>query len=135
MQWLIDIIKAWIVAQGYLTAGFVDRGDPTTFDFSKDNLILDGNFHELDLSGIVPEKAKAVLFCLRFNAAIITGRFYFRKAGNVNVLNVSRGRVEVAGVDDSDDYVCPISSDRKLEYMFTYVPWTMIFFYVKGWWL
>ncbi|GAI52663.1 unnamed protein product, partial [marine sediment metagenome] len=35
MQWLIDIVKEWIEAQGYLLYSFVDRGDLASVDFVK----------------------------------------------------------------------------------------------------
>ena len=56
MQWLIDIIKEWIIAQGYLTKGYVKRDDPVNADFAMGDFTKDGTWHDLDLSSIVPER-------------------------------------------------------------------------------
>ncbi|GAH71411.1 unnamed protein product, partial [marine sediment metagenome] len=40
--------------------GFVDRGDPAAYDYAKEDLTIDGAWHDMDLSGIVSEFAKAV---------------------------------------------------------------------------
>lgn len=135
MQWLIDIVKAWIEAQGYLTTSFVDRGDPAGPDFGTGDIIADDTWRELDLSGIVPANTKAILFLCRVKNIDTGVWLYFRKAGNSNEENTSRAVTQVSNVWRYIDRVCPISDDRKIEYKSSVTTWLFVRITVKGWWL
>lgn len=135
MQWLIDLIRDWVIAQGYLTIGFVDRGDPPVWEFTILDFTTDGTWREFDLSAIVPDGAKAVTLSVIFMANVAAATAYFRKDGNANDANVSALITQLANVVMQFDIVCPISTDRKLEYKFTNVNWLVILVTVKGWWL
>lgn len=134
MQWLIDIaikaMKDWYALYG----GFHDRGDPAAVDFVLANFEVDGNWHELDLSAIIPDGAKAVLFRADFEATTIEKAVWFRKPGNTNTINMSIPWTQVATAEKKEDYTCPISTDRKLEYNFRPAAWLKFDFVVKGWW-
>lgn len=145
MQWLIDIIKEWVIAQayatvawvqaqGYLTAGFVDRGDPAAFDFDKTDLITDGTWHDLDLSTIVPAGAKAILASILINDELIERSLMFRKKGNVNIFNRSLIYTQVSNIYNSLDLVIPVDADRKIQYRGEAIVWVAIYVTVKGWW-
>lgn len=112
---------------------FVDRGDPSSTDFSVNDWTKDGDWHELDLSGIVPENATAVLFYLGIRCSTAGKRVYFRKAGNSNEFNYCGARSQVANVAFQGDYICPLSTDRKIEYFIDADTWSAITFTVKGW--
>lgn len=135
MQWLIDIIKEWVQAQGYLTTSFIDRGDPGTNDFVTGDFIKGGGWHDLDLSGIVPAGAKAVTGRLQLNNAAINKVIYFRKKGNVNPFNVSLTSTLVANINHWEDIVFSIDSNRKAQYTCSAGVWTAITLTIKGWWL
>jgi len=135
MQWLIDIVKEWIIAQGYLTTSFVDRGDPENYDFLKASFTTDGNMHDLDLSSIVPSNAKAILFLLDISSPIIHREGHFLKKGNNWLRNTCGLFTQVSNVAIKADMVCPIGSDGYLQYIFADVWWNKIDFVVKGWWL
>lgn len=137
MSWeaIIDQMIEWVQAQGYLTTGFVDRGDPASFDFDFTSFIYDGAFHDLDLSGIIPSNAKAVLFSLRTTHTGVGQWGWFRKKGNANPWNVSATYSQVASVQLANDLVCPVGPDGKLEYLFFPGVIVPVYFTVKGWWL
>lgn len=146
MQWLIDIIKAWVIAQGYatvawvqaqgyLTHSFVDRGDPAAVDFDNVSLTADGTWRDLDLSAIVPAGAKAVLLAIDINDTLIARVARFRRAGNVNTKNVSEINMQVSGIEITADLVCPVSAARHIEYNLTFAAWIKTDLTVKGWWL
>lgn len=134
MQWLIDLIKEWVQAQGYLTTGFVDRGDPENADFEAGDFIKDSSWRNLDLSGIVPTTAKAVLFALDIIATTTHEKCRFRKKGNVFEKNMSSLFTQVAYISKAADMVCPIGTDGLLEYNIDAATWGAIRFTVKGWW-
>lgn len=135
MQWLIDIIKAWVQAQGYLTACFVDRGDPANADYNWAALEHNPNWNDLDLSAIVPDGAKAVLLVIGF-CAISPGRTaMFRKKGNFNVSNLSELSTQLESVYIYADIVVPCSWNRKIQYKTDFFDVSGLYITVKGWWL
>ena len=131
MQWLVDLI---IEAIG-IPPTFIDRGDPAAKDFETGDFTADDNWHDLDLSGIVPEDATAIAATvLLFNIAVNKDVF-FRKNGNVKTFNVSRFTTQVASVLISGDIIVAVDADRKIEYMLETGGWMTIHLTVKGWWL
>lgn len=135
MQWLIDIVQKWIVAQGYLLHSFVDRGDPVNHDFITGNFTKDFTWYELDLSGIVPAGATAVLIHVEARTALANAPFILRTAGNVNTRNVSFLTTQVANIAMTYDFVIPLDAARKIEYTLFPVVWPVVNLTVKGWWL
>lgn len=133
MQWLIDVIKDWINTQGFLTSAFVDRGDPAAPDFTDVNFIQDDAWHEIDLSAIVPDNAKAVILTAVTLSDTATSSFTLRKNGNVNDTSVSRILTPLANTAFVADLTCPISTNRKLDYNAQNVTWHVLTLTVKGW--
>lgn len=131
MQWLIDMV---IEAIG-VPPTFIDRGDPITVDFDKADFTLDDAWHELDLSGIVPEGATGIAFTVTvFNTAV--GKFVrFRRAGNIREKNITEIGTQVANLFYGNDGVVSVNTDRKIEYKMSGAGWIVINMTVKGWWL
>lgn len=134
MQWLIDIVLEWIIAQGYLTTAFADRGDPAAADFDENDLTLNDAWHDLDLSGIVPEGATAVcLYCSIFAGGIFN-YLYLRKKGNANFVNISGLVTQVNGIPNDNDVIVPLDANRVIQYFGeTGFPGNLTLT-VKGWW-
>lgn len=130
MQWLIDIVSEGIRKYGM----FVDRGDPTAYDFVVGDLTKDNTWRELDLSAIVPEHANAVLLFCSMGCDQIGSRLRFRRDGNTAVYNVSEIRLQIVGIINAQDLVCPISANRKLQYRASVAVWGTLDILVKGWW-
>lgn len=113
---------------------YIYRGDPAVVDFDEVDFTTDVAWHELNLSAIVPEHAKAVSVKLIISAVANRQFAHFRRAGQANNINVSSVITQVAGLEIHGDLTIPVDSDRKIEYMFANVAWIKIRFTVKGWW-
>lgn len=135
LQIFINQVKEWIALQGYLTTSFVDRGDPDTWDFSDATLIQDGNWHDLDLSAIVPANAKAVLGYMIVKDDSVDSYFQVRTNGHVHAISRSGIRTQVANVFNDGDVVMYPDANRKIEYRCSAGDWTRIYLHIKGWWL
>lgn len=135
MQWLIDIIQEWVQAQGYLTTGFVDRGDPLSHDYALGDFTKDGAWHDLNLSSIIPENAKGVALHVIGLANTTNASITLRKNGNTNDVNVSRLITVVAHEFHTADMIVALDTNRIIEYRITPVVWLALSATVKGWWL
>lgn len=114
---------------------FIDRGDPSSYDFNTSDFITDGNEHELNLARIVPVGVAAVLLGTAVYDEIPDTVITFKKKGNVNNINIALTAVIIKNVVTYLDLICPIGDDRILIYKATNTAWTWIHLYVKGWWL
>jgi len=135
MQWLIDIVKQWVVDQNYLTTGFIDRGDTPDQDFKDADFITDGSWHEMDLSGIIPLGTKAVSIYLYIIDNLTNSYLQFKTRGNVYHYNASQLRTQVANLYNDADLVVIPRSDLKIQYRATNTTFSHIRLTVKGWWL
>lgn len=134
MQWLIDIIKEWVQAQGYLTTGYVKRDDPAAPDFAIGDFIKDFAWHDLDLSSIVPEHAKKVQMELQVINTFIMKTVHFRPNGNTNTW-VSSG-VYTLVANNTHEVPIDVGLDEAqiIEYRCSALGWMAINLTVKGWW-
>ncbi|GAI52661.1 unnamed protein product, partial [marine sediment metagenome] len=113
---------------------FVDRGDPFAVDFNTGDFTTDDAWHDLDLSGIVPEGAKAILFYLHIAGDVVDSRAIFKTKGKLWDRTSGQAVVQVSNMDLIGDYVVAVGADRKLQYKIANITWLVIFFTVKGWW-
>lgn len=134
MQWLIDIIKEWIIAQGYLTTSFIDRGDPVIWDYGTGDFTPDDAWHELDLSSLVPEGAKEVSLRVVIEHSAVDKVLYFRKHGNVASNNIGGARTQVSMVIFEADTNVALDENRKIDYHLNSPAWIIVHLTVKGWW-
>lgn len=134
MQEWINLVKEWVIAQGYLTAGYVDRGNAPAYDFVMGDFVKDGAWHDLDLSSIVPAGAKGVALHLIMAASTISEAVWFRKKGYPDLYNTSVTYVQVAGLINSADKVVALDENRIIEYMITPDTWYTLSVHVKCWW-
>ena len=115
---------------------YIDRGDPADFDFTLASLITDGDYHDLDLSSIVPEAGANHLVHLRFqimdNAAGMI--FFLREKGNSNPYNSLAAATIVADTYTFFDGFVMLDANRKVEYWASNTTWTGIYILVRGWW-
>ena len=114
---------------------FIDRGDPAAADFTTVDFTVDNAWHDLDLSGIVPANAVAVLFRVENRNNNFGVFIQIRKKSNSNLPNRFEQNIQVANVSLSDDGICPIGTNGLLEYLLIPVGFWLISFTVKGWWL
>jgi len=123
------------VTAPYLTASYVDRGDPATSDFTENDLINDNLDHPLDLSAIVPAGAKAVNLLVYIKSPTVDNAVLLRKNGNIYTNNEVRCRTQAANVRIGFDVTCAVAEDRKITYKIAAITWGFIRINVKGWWL
>lgn len=114
--------------------GFVDRGDPAAYDYAKEDLTIDGAWHDMDLSGIVSEHAKAVFIIGHLRGAGWDWHIKFRKKGNVN--EVAHGGMETirANIERHRSSIVALDSSRKIQYKVDDEAWDTLDLAVKGWW-
>jgi len=105
---------SWSTPAGGMT--YVNRGDPSDWDFTVSNFTRDDTWRDLDLSSIVPAGAVAVtLSCvIKANA---TGKYViFRKKGNTNLVNVLREETLVANLDHYFMGIVFCDTNRIIQY-------------------
>lgn len=133
LQWFIDIILGMVAALGYLTTAYVSRGDPAAADFTIATLALDNNWHDWDMSSIVPAGAKLVLLHTIVKSGAIDKRIQFRTKGSTNWPSLSVSRVQVANINFERDCLVAPDADRVIQYKVSVVPWTTCHVTIAGW--
>lgn len=113
---------------------FYDRGDPAAYDFTLANFTTDNNWHDLDLSAIVPSGAKAVAIQILIQDDALNSHIQFRKKGNTNVYNRSYLNTIVINLWHNLDIIVACDDNRVIEYRASNVVFTGINLTIKGWW-
>lgn len=111
---------------------YVDRGDPSTYDFTKEDFITDLQWHDLDLSNIIPKGAKLVHMRVRLASFSLAG-LQFRKRGNFNLINTSTMKIQVANIYYYEDFFISCDLNRKIQYLASDVLWTNLDMTIRGW--
>ena len=116
---------------------YVDRGDPSSWDWIVGALTTDGAWHDLDLSSIVPADVRLVHLNVEINSPTIEAYIQLRENGNVNVHNRVAKTVSVANLYfRSSDSIVVCDTNRKIEYWASSgVTWTAFSILVRGWWI
>jgi len=112
MQAIIDIIAA----RCHALYGYHDRGDPVSFDWQWPALTADNNWHDLNLSGIVPAGALLVLFSVFHRASATSARFLMRQNGNYNEFNVASLRSQNANILQDTHFLVSPDANGIVEY-------------------
>lgn len=110
-----------------------NREDPAAWDWDEGDLTTDGNWHDLDLSAIVPKHAKFALIGFSLQDNLIGQIMRLRRNGNVNTIAAIRTFTQVANIRVGGCIPVPVDTDRKIEYSFTATLWTNIGLAVIGW--
>lgn len=129
MQWLVDLVLDRIRTEGLA----VDRGDPVTYDFTQVDLALDGAWHDLDLSGIIPTNVNVVYLQINFLATAINKFLTFRTKSNVNIANISEIRSSAVGLFQPADIIQFPDANRVIEYIGSNAGILFVRITVKGW--
>lgn len=111
----------------------VDRGNASDYDFRTGNLTKDGNWHELDLSGIVGAGARFVTLKVVAQTTTYRQSFYAKVIGYANDYNGFVIFTNVVDVDISGEFTLPLSIDKKIEYKTTPATWTALSLIVLRW--
>lgn len=125
--------QTWRKALSEVSGGYIDRGDPASYDFSKADFSTDGQWHVLDLSNIVP--AGTTLVHLSIGAVIAYANSYiqFRKNGIVNDINKKIIVILFGNKEYYEDAQVACDADRKIEYWMSDRTWVTLDMLVRGW--
>jgi len=95
---------------------YVDRGDPSAWDFSLGDFTADGDWYDLDLSSIVPVGTTHVNVKATIQSDTVGTYISFRQKGNVNNFNQLFFRTQVANTTIDGDYIVAVNSNRYIQY-------------------
>ena len=116
----------------HVSFNYIDRGDPLDYDFTKDDFIADAQWHDLDLSSIVPEGATLIHIRVRLSCFDLAG-LQFRKKGNTNIINTAIMKIQVANIFYYEDFLVACDSSRKIQYLSSNVTWNNLDLTIRGW--
>ena len=115
---------------------YVDRGDPSVYDFNIGGALRDGTWRELDLSAIVPISAIRVCIGVATNSNAANGYCSFRKKGNTNTYNVLQQYQNIAAQSFFlQGFVDLNGEDAIIEFNFPDVYYNTAQVTVLGWWV
>lgn len=112
---------------------YSDRGDPSSWDFSKTDFSTDGAYHTLDLSSIVPEGASLVHLLVHGLIAYNNSIIIFRKKGNINDVNREILYVRHGNCTYLHSLWVACDAGRKIEYWMSDRTWVSLDVVVRGW--
>ncbi len=113
----------------------VDRGDPASPDFNIFSFTADENWHDLDLSSIVPAGATWVLLRLLLLTNAQNGIMYLKKGGNTSEYSGAGYGTPYSAYEVYGDLWLQVGSTRVIEYWLSSGDWLAIGLTVKGWYL
>lgn len=135
MQWLIDLINEQMAAYLGIPPTYVPRITNLVSDYQAGDLTLDGAYHTLDLSAIVPAGASAVNLACKVNTATVNSIVRFRHPDDTRDQGRCVLRTQVANIDFRSIHAQGCDSNRHIEYYFSNVVWNSVIMLVRGWWL
>jgi len=112
---------------------YVDRGDPSSYDFTVGDFTTDGAWHTLDLSGITPVGARLVHIHVNMTTAGSSRHLWIREKGNVNTSNRLYLNQQVANVNMPAEGWVMQNANCEIEYHTTNVVFTALSLLVRGW--
>ena len=112
---------------------YVDRGDPSNYDWVRTDLTTDGTWNDLDLSSIVPAGTVAVSINLIVTHVQTNMAVALRKKGNTNDINVLTAQTRVSMLSTRADGIVPCDANRFVQYNGTNTTFIAITILVRGW--
>lgn len=114
---------------------YVSRGNIPDFDFGVNDLIADSQWHDLDISHIVPSGERLVKVVFAVQAAVNTPGLILRHPGHTNNRNNIRTGNCPPGrcIWESGDVLCNV--DGKLKYYLYTGTYNTIHITIRGWWI
>ena len=114
---------------------YVDRGDPSSWDWNVNAFTANGSWQVFDVSNIVPANAKYVNLRVLFVDDAVGSEVRFGKNGNSNDLTVLSLFTQVAAVQIAASGIVPCDSDRKLQFKGINGPYTTLSVFILGWFI
>lgn len=110
-----------------------DRGDPSSWDYSKADLSTDGAWHTLDLFSIVPVGTTLVHLFVAAVIAYPNSYIQFRKNGVVNDINKKVIVILFGNKEYYEEVWIACDADRKIEYWMSNRTWVQLDVLIRGW--
>lgn len=113
---------------------YVDRGDPSAYDWALGDLTADATWRDLDLTGVIPAAAygKLIHFSGVFQATGTAGRFAMRKNGQSNARNEALYAQQVANIAGTMHWWVLCDSNGVVEYSAS-AHMSVASFIIRGW--
>lgn len=112
---------------------YVDRGDPSSADFTAFSLTQDGQWHDLALASIIPAGAIAVHLAIEVCDGMVSQRFRIKEKGNNNAKNCLIATTVVANVSAFSEGFVGVDADLKCQYDASNTTWSCMNVLVRGW--
>jgi len=109
-------------------------GNISSYDLTETGMTTDGNWHEWDISSVVPEGARRVHISALFRDDAVGKALGFRKNGDGSYDPTYR-YTQVADADYGCDYIVPVDDAGIIEYYASNTTWTSIDLKIRGWWI
>lgn len=135
MQWLIDLVAQRVIDTIGIPPTYVDRGEHSGHDWLLGDLTVDGSWHDIDMSLLVPAGAKGVNLHSVCVTSVITDIFYLKPKSHGTVFGSCTLRPQVINHSFCVRRAFAIDSDRVMEYRFIGSGFSLFQMSVKGWWL
>lgn len=126
-----------IIIKDYGQGNFVIRQEqdlPVTFDFVVGDFTTDASWHDLDLSGIIPEGAKAVLIKMTTYQGSVGTKFLMKKKGTIDG-NCIDTETQVNLRDERAQGIIGVDENRKVQYWGSNNVWGYINIIIMGWFI
>jgi len=133
MQWLIDIIAQRVIETIGIPPVYIDRGDPSSYDYTQADLITNGQWYDLNLSGIVPANAKAVVLKVVVKDESVGIGISLRKNSNTRTCNAPSVTTQAANIYNVSSLIVACDENRVIEYLAANTTWDTINILVAGW--
>jgi homoserine acetyltransferase len=105
---------------------FFAKPDQQSYDFTLSDFTRDYQYHDLDLSGIIPAGTKAVLLWGAFKSDTADCEGSFAQSGHTGEYLKSIRFEPVANIGCNIDCLMPVNTDRKIRYRFSNVNYLYI---------
>jgi len=132
-----DSSRGWEVVSEIGAGGtnyrYVDRGDPTSWDWEVGDLTTNGGWHDLDCSSIVSSDAVSIVFKLAIQDGVAGSTILLRKNGNSNAYNTCAIRTQIADIYNDAVFIVPCDSNQVVEYYGTNTGFSAVSICIMGW--
>lgn len=102
-------------------------------DFTVDDLVIDGDWHTLDLSGIIPQGVKAVYVQLLVKATEVGKIIRLRKDSSAGTLSTCVGRTIVANELLNIPVEMGVTPEQTLDYWIESSTWSNFSWRIRSW--
>lgn len=111
------------------------KADQESYDFTINDFTADYQYHDLDLSGIIPAGTVAIVLWGAFRSDAPDTEACFAKAGNSGNYLKSLLIQPVFNIGKGINCIVPVSSDLKIKYRFSNVNYSYINLIIAGWFI